>query len=189
MLDDGTSFRDEALFEGRKIAERFFCGSGYKKEVKQRKMFLSALCPTGAVNYHKQTFSGKWVVGIAGEIAHEVLGVIRDFAVNNGLETESFYCPMFPDRLCDHIYLPVPELVFSVQDDFHTCTCDELIDLTSYNKLSIDFEAVRLLTDKAVNCFAKAKEMHGEIEKINVPAMNFDALNEKSDALIKSIFS
>lgn len=189
LLEDDECFADEALYEGSKIAERFFCGSGYKKPAKQRKMFLSALCPGGIVNYHEQTFSGNWVVGIAGEIAHAVMSNIRDAAIKSGLEIEVFYCPMFPDKVIDHIYLPVPKLVFSAQNEYHSCNGDEIIDLTSYNKLDRDFETINELSDKAIKCFVSAKEIHGEIEKINIPAMNFDALNDKTDALIKNIFA
>ena len=45
------------------------------------------------------------------------------------------------------------------------------------------------LKEAAVDALAKARGCHGELEKIYISAMDFDRVNERTEALIKEIFA
>ena len=185
---DALSY-DKAFLEAQTIVKRFLKENKSCKTGAERKLFVSAVCPGGVQSYHETNFSSAHKVAVAGEIAHKVLNILKDFAKSSGYDTVCFYCPVFPGKFCDHIFIPGINTVFSAQNTLHNYSGDETVDLTYHNTFKSDTKSINMLINSAVSCFEKARAAHLEIEKINIPQMYFERLDKRCGEIIERIFA
>jgi len=163
-----------------------------------RKLFLNALTPDGPVSFAGDFFDGLTIYGLVAECGagtNEFLSTLRNEANSLGLESESFYNPLAPDRI-EYLILPGKAFV-TVDGKFeYKGRTDELIDLkdcvdrkTLSRVKSENTESFENLLDKTVDLMRESKTVHSEIEEIYAHAMNFDKANNMTEILIKEILA
>lgn len=164
------------------------------KEGKIRKLFASAITPDGFESYFDTVFRGKHVVAFKGGYGTDILiKKIMDTAAQRGFSLEAFYCPMFPDTRVEHIVIRDIKTVFTTYNHYHHYSAADTVDLDEYvRELPLDtdraWNTADSLLKQAVTALSEARAAHSFLESFYTPAMDFDALSEKADDLISSIF-
>ncbi|MDD6307947.1 MAG: hypothetical protein PUB07_01100 [Clostridia bacterium] len=178
---------------GEKLANRILGQSSCEENGAVRKLFVSAITPEGFINYVDGAFADAYVVTIKGAYGgHIVLKRFAELAFSRGFTPILFYCPMRPSEKLEHVYIPQLRIALSTYDFYTHFGGAESVDLDAYISFTTDFGEcwghASSLMQRAVDAFGEARLSHSILEKIYVPAMHFDAMEEKGDALIRSIF-
>ncbi|MCL2873461.1 MAG: hypothetical protein FWE29_00860 [Defluviitaleaceae bacterium] len=164
-----------------------------------RKLFLSALTPDGYVSFAGEFFDGCKVYGLCSEegIGADIfLGKLRDEFNRCGINTESFYFPIAPDRL-EYLYLPEIKSAFSVAGSkfSNEVNIDKKIDMCH----CVDTKKISRLRPKKENClFDKmlnetitsmktAKATHTRIEEIYAEAMDFEKIDILTEGMLRKL--
>lgn len=108
----------------------------------------------------------------------------------------AFSSPLLPE-IYEAVYLEDTKVLISSEkallpDKFTRIRAKSFYDgYYAQNKEKIKFESklINALTDMARESFAKAKESHDSLEKINIAAMDFEAMEKWSKELIREILS
>lgn len=175
------------------LAKRVLGEQGLNKKQHCRKLFLSAITPEGFTCHGDSLFEDTYCVAIKGNFGTALF--VRHFAElcrQRGFDTELFYCPMHPEDKVEHLY--IPELRFSLMTyNYYTHgVVREVIELDEYTEhisgLGDCYSCADTLMRKAIDAFGEAKAAHRLLESVYIPAMDFDALEERSHSLIHSIF-
>lgn len=180
--------------ESERIIKKLFGNLDSSRDGNVRKLFLSAVCPEGFVNFAESVFSGCDVVAVKGCWGPpELVERIMRAAVSKGLDVEAFYCPMRPKDKVEHIVIPEIKMAFTTYNYYHHYSSGEVIDLEDYlNEHTEDLEEACIMAEdllkKAVTSMAAAREAHSFLEGFYTPAMDFERFNQKANHLIKSIF-
>ena len=131
-------------------------------------------------------------IGIA---ASGVIGSLRQVALKNGHDTVVFKNPILPLQLIDGAFFPsVSLLVLRVDKTRKYVVRGEEIDLSGQYSAESIAESAMLTADmnmllmRASQYLKKAKEVHDEIEKHYISAMDFDMLNQYCDSVLSKIF-
>lgn len=156
---------------------------------KTRKMFASAITPSGIVHHIETLFDDTYKVYLItntwGAGVNALLERIADDASAGGHDAEVYYCPMDPEGKIEHLIIPDLRLALLSENDYLTMSVkpDCIIDLTQYNgkaEQGYDREDRRVsekefdaLLTEAVFTLRRAKETHDELEKFYVPNMDF----------------
>jgi hypothetical protein len=190
-----------ALAQAAQITEKELRGVVGTGAGKARKMFASAITPSGIVHYLDTLFDvsyklyliiGNWGAGIS-----DMLGSIAAEARLRGLDTEMFYCPMDPANRVEHLIIPSLRLAFVSENRYVDIEAkpDAIIDLTKYSdEINADREDMKFaesefdtLLREAVFTLRRAKETHDEMEKFYVPNMDFEGVTKKRDEITERI--
>lgn len=164
------------------------------KTGKLRRLFLSAVCPEGYVNYLDTVFTPRHTVTVKGGGSREFMKRIMDAALQRGFFVEAFYCPMAPSSEPEHINISELKLAFTTYNYFHHFSGLETIDLNEYmggvpSSADADWHMAETLLEGAQMSLSEARTAHSCLENFYVPAMDFDLLSKDADKLIGSIFN
>ena len=198
-----ASLRPEKLkkFAG-KLAQSSF-GAVSDREGKETRRFLSALTPEGGLIFG-DTFNAlceKHTVleddyGLASSV---LLTILKETALERGHDCIVCPCPTEPRRT-EHLLIPSLSLGFFTSNGFHPyegepdvavdCArfCDTDVLKRHKNRIAFDRRAAREMLDEAVAKLRNAKQIHDELERYYIAAMDFDRLGEAGDRLIGEIF-
>ena len=184
----------KAVFaEAETLSERLFGNWNGKGNESNRKLFLSAITPEGFVSYADTFFKDTFCIAIKGEYASRLfLKRIAEIVTAKGIPAVIFYCPMQPDEKIEHIYFPSLRVSLSSYSFYSHVAAAEIVDFTEVSYLSegkgepIGLSGI--LMQRAIDAFGCARETHMQLEKIYVPSMNFQKLDDITNDLMESIF-
>lgn len=171
---------------------------------KQRCMFASAISPKGFTDFLDSVTSDTKIIRLsapAGSNTSDILETLRKDAVLRGLYTESFFCPMDPEKI-EHLVIPELKVSIVTANLYHDIS--EVENSTTYlisemynediiadynNQLSFNNNQTEILIQQAIKCLAEAKKFHDELERYYVKNMNFDELSQLREKIIEQILS
>jgi len=132
--------------------------------------------------------------------AHEMLIMIRDFAVTCGHNVIACPSPMCPDRL-EHLLIPGLSLAFVTSSKEHP------FPGTPYRRIHLDAiltadrsygknrararfsqKVSRSILDESLLALAQAKTAHDALEQLYNPHVDFSAVHRDAEALSKTLF-
>lgn len=134
-------------------------------------------------------------------VSNYLISVLADEAAVRDYDVIICPCQMFNNTAYEHMLIPELGIALingSSVTDFDTTTGKHLNLTRFYDKKLISERRVRLkmnkaackdLTEEAVRTIKTAKEIHDEIEKYYISAMDFDKLNSAADKIIREIES
>ena len=159
----------------------------------ERQLFVSAITPEGFVNYAETVFGDTYTVSVKGKYGTSLfIERFYEIARMRGHGIMLFTCPLRPEEKMEHLYIPALRFSLTTYDLYTHVQGAEMIDLDVYQTdgggIGEDIGYAGSLMQRAIDAFSDAKTAHGFLEKLYVPAMDFDALEERSAALINSIF-
>ncbi|MBO4898130.1 MAG: hypothetical protein J5590_07530 [Clostridia bacterium] len=163
------------------------------KTGKLRKLFLSAVCPEGYVNYLDSAFSPRNTVTVKGAGSRDFCGRVLNAALSRGFSAEAFYCPMAPGAAPEHIIIPELKIAFTTYNHFHHFQGADTIDLNEYTggvpeTADADWREAENLLLAAQTALSDARAAHKCLEDFYVPAMDFESLSKDAEKIIDSIF-
>ena len=169
------------------------------------KRFLSALTPKGYTLFYDTVSSlceNIWVLEDDFSAASQlILKYLTATALNNGHDCIVCPCVMRPDTKIEHLLIPSLGTAFFTSNRFHPWENDKCRTVNCrrfYNEDILKAHRARLLFDKkaknellseAVSHLEKAKEIHDELEKYYIEAMEFGKMNADTESFINKIIS
>lgn len=208
MMDDclsicGADNTAGALAHAAQIIDKEFKGVKGTGEGKARKMFASAITPSGVVHFLDTLFDSTYklylVISCWGTGVSEMLGKIAQEAQIRGLSAEIYYCPMDPARRIEHLVIPALKLAFVSENRYVDIEArpDAIVDLTAYaDHRELDREDLKqsesefdTLLREAVFTLRRAKDTHDELEKLYVPSMDFEGVKKKGEEITEKILA
>lgn len=169
-----------------------------------RKLFLTAITPTGLTSYaHTYLVNAKKVYCIysyKNPYSGELLKKISDYACELGLETHAFYCPFAPDKKIEHLYIPKPGIFITTVNDYikPDISADmQVIDLDKYqaksltndSEISLSKSTFNNLLFEAINNINKAKTLHDKLEGYYIPYMDFEKKEKLEDQIAEKFLN
>ncbi len=174
-----------------------------EKNGKMLKRFLSALTPKGFTLFYDTVpalCENIWVLeDDFGAVSRLLLKYLTAAALNNGHDCIVCPCVMNPETKIEHLLIPSLNTAFFSANRFHpwenskhrTISCrrfyNEDILKDHRARLLFDRKAMDELLNEAVSHLEKAKEIHDDLEKYYIDAMDFDKMNKDADVLINKI--
>ncbi len=184
-----------------------------------KKYFASAVTATGTIHYLDTLLSGIpgseerklnriYLISVpVGFSNRSFMDVLAEGARYRGLDTECYYCAMFPDEKIEHLLIPAAGTAFVTVNDYHDLEPWELmrengpeiilLDACDYmDRCRVEENEVLLTTlrmeydiliNQAVKCLEKAKKIHMRVEELYIPNMNFDEIHQLGDRLIEEL--
>ncbi|MCL2577963.1 MAG: hypothetical protein FWE27_07935 [Defluviitaleaceae bacterium] len=137
-----------------------------------RKLFLSAVTPDGYVSFAEDYFKDCKVHNLCeefGTAASSFLIELKNQANAAGISTESFYCPLAPERL-DYLYLPQMKISYAATDG------------TLYSGKLFN----EVLT-AAVDSMQLSKTHHVKLEEIYASTINFKKVRKLTLATLSAL--
>jgi len=182
----------------------------YAVQPKIRKLYATAITPKGYVNHYESILQDVTnlicIKGQPGTGRSTLIAKIAERATELGLDTEIYHCPMdpltpdgvlIPDLKAAVVNISKP-LQFNV-NSISGLDSSKTIDLDSYADKAVLNGYQQQIAEtqdrfwssfnRAISYIAKAKAAHDELETFYVPAMDFGAINERKERLIKEILS
>ncbi len=181
--------------------------SGYLK-----KFFATAITPNGFISFLKsllQDIKNIYLINSPeGYKNRSFMNIMLDGALYRGFNVEAFYCPMSPEEKIEHIIIPELSTAFITTNQWHDIepweipsssdACEiTMIDLNDYmmpyyiEKHSEELEKLsslyRHLLKESISKLGEAKKKHDELEKIYIPHVDFNKVNELTENIIKEI--
>lgn len=174
------------------------------KEGSVKKRFLSGLTPEGFVLF-RDTLSEMcediYVLDDPyGHASAVILKVLSMKAKEQGINSILCYCPLSPEYKTEHLIIPDLSLGFFTSNRYHPddfsgakhIDCKRFLsaDILGRHKNRIAFNnrSRDELVNEAIKKLEKAKNIHDELEKYYVEAMDFESLASYSEDIIKDIF-
>lgn len=196
---------DKLLNYVERTAAREFGTSDSAKTGHFCRRFLSAVTPNG-INCFQETVYDLCdrVVMLdddKGAVSSMLLGLIMKRAMISGYDVIACPCISNPAKKLDHLIIPSLRLCFFTENSCHTLPNDPdrlvnvrrflNIDELKEHKARLNFnqKAASDLLDEAVLSLSNAKAVHDELEQFYIPAMDFDAVEEKAQQVIERIFN
>lgn len=167
----------------------------------ERRMFASAITPDGLVNYldDLMTLENIYIFeGFPGAGTDKVLESIKSKALERGFDAEAYYCAFRPDKL-EHLILPGLNTAFTTVNSYHvTDACavrkidfKQMLNgrMTAYYQPELEENRIEFdrLFGKALDILHREKQLHDELESYYIPHMDFEAINNKQQEIIKRI--
>lgn len=199
-----TNFEKLAVFTER-LAKRLIpkgeendCGIEHKR-------LLSAVTNQGVVFYSNtinRLCDRVWAIEDPfGIVAPYILEQLKEAALEAGYDLYCCYCPLSPGGRIEHLLIPGLSLAVVTQNAFiryrgtieKTIHAERFTDTAglSLKRQSLRFnrKAAAAMLDAAVGVLKEAKKIHDELEGQYTDAVDFKAVNIKTEALIKTITS
>ncbi|MGN1418733.1 MAG: hypothetical protein ACI4W6_05340 [Acutalibacteraceae bacterium] len=171
------------------------------KPGKKMRRFISAISPDGLVFLDKTvTALSSRIIAICdehGAVSGMVTQRIGEFAVRNGYDVIFCLCPMKPRDFCEHIIIPEVGLSVITKKSAHRTKLafDRSIHAERFlekdflknhkNRLNFNEKLTAELTGESIALLKKAHQVHDELEKIYIGAMDMQKLNEFTEQFIK----
>lgn len=159
---------------------------------KRFKRFLSGITPDGVV-FMDSTVSVLCtrVIGIeddTGAVSNLLCERCGEAVLQRGYDVIFCHCPIRP-RECEHIIIPELSLCILTVKRSHPVgvSCDRLIHTKRFmtegiqnhkRRLSFNRRLMDELILQSITCLKKAKNVHDELERIYIDAMDFDGMNK-----------
>ncbi|WP_164997130.1 PRK06851 family protein [Clostridium minihomine] len=208
ILETVSSATDKAgalLQAQRVIDEELTWISGNGKLGRTRRLFASAITPSGIV-HHLESLADSaekvyYIKNLWGVGVHEMLKKVADEALFRGLDVELYYCPLAPETRIEQLLIPELKLaLISEQESFELKGHNPiLLDLTQYTDLSqtesqkdataFDVSTYHTLLKEAVNALSRTKKLHDDLEGYYIPHMNFERVQQKLDEVCQQILT
>ncbi|MDP4108911.1 MAG: hypothetical protein Q8878_02670 [Bacillota bacterium] len=169
-----------------------------------KKRFLSAFTPDGNV-FLSDTVNGNfervYKLSDTYGLSHFMLAPIAKAACASGHDAFVCYCPLNPEGKIDHVLIPSLSLAFITTNDSlplesdpdRHIRLDAYIDHDRYlderEKLRHWKKTFHTLLDNAIDSLHASKQLHDDLEKFYVPAMDFNKVNSLFDTLCPAILS
>ncbi len=171
----------------------------------EKKIFLNGYTPKGKFMFIDKinTLCDK-IVTVSDEytkVSSLLIKTIGDIVIANGADVIICLDPLRPASNPIHVIIPQLRIGYFTSDlrtdlrlySTKNINASRFIDkdkLSVYkNRISFNLKTAVKLENEAINIIQKAKSVHDELEKYYIQAMDFDKLNDITDALIKRIFS
>lgn len=186
---------------------------------RRKKYFASAVTASGVVHYLDSLLSGVpgnqepalkriYLISVpTGYSNRSFMDILAEGAMYRGLDTESYYCAMFPDEKIEHLIIPATGTAFMTLNEYHDIEPWELmqengpeiilVDVSDYmnsrkleenhallTSLRIEYD---ILINHAVKCLEKARDIHMCVENLYIPNMNFSEIGDLGDRLIEEL--
>ncbi|MBQ6947188.1 MAG: hypothetical protein IJN42_03985 [Clostridia bacterium] len=172
------------------------------KKATVNRRFLSAIGADGPVLYEDLFTTSQRVLMIEDnfESGYRVMALADELLERLGYDRLQALCPVHPERI-DHLWVPELSLGILLKNSrLHwksempvrkTITMRQLCDakLLAPHKHKLQFirKLCNSLYDEIAELMASEKALHDELEQIYIQAMDFDALNDKTEQLIAQI--
>ncbi|MDO7785754.1 PRK06851 family protein [Desulforamulus aquiferis] len=180
----------------------------FEKEPKERHLFATAFTPKGQAHHLETLLDGTkklyYISGDASAIGSEVVGTLAKAMHMHGLATEVYHCSFEPTAV-DLVVIPdikiailkqIPGIEFSIQN-IPGLKKVKLKDLNKYLDLDVlalyheeikgAKERLTSAIGRAMRYISAAKAEHDLMELYYIPAMNFEAINEKRREIFNRI--
>jgi len=166
---------------------------------RKKRRFISALSPEGKVfltssvknNAHR-------IIGVEDEFsdcASLLIDRIGELAVKRGYDVYFCYCPMSPKGECEHIIIPAAGLALISEKSSHNTglSYDRVLHSGRFfhegsdkykKQLVLNRRLQNELTEESIRCLKKAKQVHDDLEKIYIEAMDFDAISKIAQKIV-----
>ncbi len=198
---ESTDMRKAADY-GARLAARMLPRKNKKGSETER--YLSAVTPKGHI------FLGDTLNAMCdrliiiedenGAASRAIMSAIRMTALSNGYGIILCMCPFAPDEKPEHIIVPELRLGFTTQNHYLRLSNDERriharrftssSSLSEHRqRLSFNRRAVSELINGTVATLASAKQLHDSIENYYIDCMDFDAVHQRTDAIISELLS
>jgi len=133
-----------------------------------------------------------------GAASHFLLSTLREMALSKGLDVISCYSSIStPDKL-DHLILPQLKMGFSTENNFHSIKGKQLQSIENIympippvleKEWSVLTNTGKEIVESACNQVKKAKELHDDLEKIYIHAMDFTKMDHMYTTVLSEILS
>ncbi len=133
-----------------------------------------------------------------GAAASLFLCALRSYALDNGYDVITCYCPLAPNQKIDHLFIPALGLGFMTENRFHNLSgvipdrrihAKRFLDIETMHhhkkRLSFNQKAAAQMIRQAISILAENKELHDELEAIYLAAMDFSQM----DAMLEHVAS
>ena len=184
-----------------RIAKREMPHKNRKSSEKIR--FLSAITPDGPVFFQNtvSTVCDKLYVitDEYGAASRALLSSIRNYALHSGYDIITCYCPMSPNEKIEHVFIPQLKLGFCTSNKHHRIEFKEAKKMharrfydmeklkAKKRRIAFNKKAASELIAETVKIMKQAKELHDELEKEYIAAMDFAKLDQKAAELAENI--
>jgi len=162
---------------------------------KDRKLFLSAITPDGIINFANSVLDKYNVYSICKDAdANLFLPELKTYANTNGINTESFFCPLAPSKTV-HLILPEEGVAFATSvgrfgytgENTGKNICGTISAGTAFRATDSNEQLLNIALDSAINAMKAARDSHNKIEDIYINAMDFSRVDELADRMIANI--
>ena len=169
----------------------------------ERKRLLSAITPKGILSYTTSATAicdRVYVIYDEHAAASRVLlGALRSFALDNGYDIYSCYCPLAQRDKLEHLFIPELKLGFVTQNSYidfdiqpyrviHSLrfTDKEKLKLKK-QRMSFNKRAAKEILQEAVKSLQTAKQLHDELEQIYRLGIDFTQVEKIQKKVISEM--
>ena len=166
----------------------------------ERKRLLSAITPKGILSYTNSVTAicdRIYVIYDEYSAASRVLlGALRSFALDNGYDIYSCYCPLAQREKLEHLFIPELRLGFVTQNQYiyfnvqpyrviHSSrfTDKEKLKLRK-QRMSFNKRAAKEILQEAVKSLQTAKQLHDDLERIYRLGIDFTRVEKIQEEVI-----
>lgn len=207
LVSDSRRLSENAVMEEKAAlyVKRFIKRSSKPsdRQGRESRVFLSAVTPKGIV-FYKDTVRhfADLIIEIddsVGLVSSVITENLRLAAIKNGLDVITGYCPLDPTGRPEHIIIPSCSVAFIRRHPSYgdigaarTIHARRFLDndliLKQRQKLNFNKKAADEMINEAVISLRRAKEIHDELEKMYISAMDFGKLDEIRAKTVERIF-
>ena len=167
----------------------------------ERHLFSTALTPSGIISYNRdlsQEAEHLYVIkGGPGLKKSEILKVIGHEAQRQGQFVEYFHDPLIPDRI-ENILIPglstglfttneISRINYNSNELDMKDLCDSKVLADNSEEILFDKRQFDNLINEGLSCITTAHELHDNLEKYYIEAMNFSKVDSIYDETLNKI--
>ncbi len=155
-----------------------------------QKAFADAFTPQGHISYiNSYAEIANKIICIDTQNVSEILTPLSVYMTHCNLKQNIFYDPMYPETEILHIYLPDQNILLT--GDKSVCN-ESKTEIYSANTVAVemqraDTDLYNILLSRAISHLQKAKKKHDELEHYYIPYMDFNAMENLSDNIVKTL--
>lgn len=166
-----------------------------------RHLFGSSITPNGFIDYQETVFDGiddiTYIKGNWGTGWDILLEDIAKKATILGYDVDVYHTPLAP-RVIEDLVIPELNIALTTKERFidqSSCVIDldglvHSKTLQKYKKeIEYDKKMIDELLGKCIEYVHEAKLAHDKLESFYIPAMDFNAVNEKRKEIVKRILN
>jgi hypothetical protein len=177
-------------------------GDGGKKG-REKKRFFSTITDKGIITRFDTAADScqrVYLVDDDFELCAMFLNKIKSYALEDGFDIITGYCPCNPSVKLEHLIIPALSACFITSNRFHpfgweNCrrvNMKRFVDPQAVKKhrfrLRFDRKATAHMIDGVTQALSAASALHGELEQLYIPSMDFDKVEEFTDQICQNYF-
>lgn len=186
-------YAKESFFESVIYNELSRMPISYKAGSK-RKLFASGITPSGVISRLDTIFEGYKTYILKG-YTYDILLKTASYAALRGLDVEMYFCPLNPEKKCEHLLIPSLNIAFTTSNKYHSYEKGETyefeIDKKSPQKscdiVKVNSELSDKLINMAIENIKEAKSIHDELEGYYIPNMDFSKIDNVKSKIIRQL--